>query len=393
MGEKTVQILVVIGTRPEAIKLAPVVGAFRERSNRSGGTISVKVCATGQHREMLAQALQIFGIVPDFNLDIMSADQSPDQVVGRVLEKLTQLFRTSRPDLVIVQGDTTTTLGASLAAFYEKIPVAHVEAGLRTGNPLSPWPEEMNRKLTASIASLHFAPTAEARNNLLREGIADSAIELTGNTVVDALQQAIDFIAKHPELEIEFSKKFSYLNRARKLILVTGHRRENLGHRLDAICRALRILGRRSDVDVVYPVHLNPSVKRSVATILSNCPQVYITEPLDYLPFVYLMNRSFLILTDSGGIQEEAPYLGKPVLITRDATERPEAVQAGAARLVGSDSERIVEEVTRLLDNHEAYSAMTGVRHLFGDGKASHRIVERCVGFLRYESRQSVPSH
>jgi len=367
-------ILVVFGTRPEAIKMAPLVLNFQNRM-RAGEKLVVRVCVTAQHRQMLDQVLRLFDITPDYDLDIMQAGQDITDVTSRVIIGMRNVLREFKPNIVLVHGDTTTSFAASLAAFYEKIPVGHVEAGLRTGNIYSPWPEEMNRRLTDSIASMHFAPTENARNNLLREGVAASTIFVTGNTVVDALFHVVKRMEMDANLQGLFEKQFDYLDPAKRLILVTGHRRENFGKAFENICHSLKTLSERGDVEIVYPVHLNPNVQEPVNRILAGTKSIFLIEPLEYLPFVFLMNRSYLILTDSGGIQEEAPSLGKPVLVMREETERPEAVEAGTVKLVGTD-ERILREAGRLLDDTVEYERMSRAHNPYGDGKAAERIAD-----------------
>lgn len=366
------KVLSIFGTRPEAIKMAPVVGGLAQSDG-----IDAKVCVTAQHRSMLDQVLSLFDIQPDYDLNIMTAGQTLHAVTTSVLNGLDGVMADFKPDRVLVHGDTTTTMAASLAAFYRMVPVGHVEAGLRTGNRYAPWPEEMNRKITDVITDLYFAPTETSRRNLLSEGVAADAIHVTGNTVIDALLQVVRQIERSPELQDRFARQFDYLSsNRRRLILVTGHRRENFGDGFESICHALADLSRRDDVEIVYPVHLNPNVREPVNRLLAGRPTVHLIEPLDYLPFVYLMNRAYLIITDSGGVQEEAPSLGKPVLVMRDVTERPEAVDAGTVRLVGTDRARIVVEATRLLDDAAAYLAMSRAHNPYGDGAASARIVE-----------------
>jgi len=363
------RILTIFGTRPEAIKMAPVVRALAEAPD-----ITARVCVTAQHRHMLDQVLALFGIEPDYDLDLMKAGQDLYDITAGVLIGLRPVLREFRPDLVLVHGDTSTTLAASLAAYYEHIPVGHVEAGLRTGNIYSPWPEEINRKVAGAVSGLHFAPTERARANLLAENVADRAITVTGNTVIDALHAVVDKIAADTETSRQFDELFAF-DPKRRLVLVTGHRRESFGGGFDRICQTLAELAGRDDVEIVYPVHLNPNVKGPVGERLGGAANVRLIEPQDYLPFVYLMSRADIILTDSGGVQEEAPSLGKPVLVMRDTTERPEAVDAGTVRLVGTDVARIVGEVTRLLDDRAAYEAMSKAHNPYGDGKASGRIV------------------
>lgn len=367
------RILIVIGTRPEAIKMAPVVMALQEQA-RAGVGMEVRTCVTAQHRQMLDQALMIFGITPHYDLDIMRSGQDLTDITCRILNGLREVLKQYRPDMVLVHGDTTTTFSTALAAFYERIPVAHVEAGLRTGNIYSPWPEEMNRRLTGAITTLHFAPTEQARRNLLTEGVDDNRILTTGNTVIDALLHVAAILDENTELNRTFGELFPYLDPSKRLILVTGHRRENFGNGFENICLALKTLSARDDVQIVYPVHLNPNVREPVQRILAKVPNINLIEPLDYLPFVYLMKRSYLILTDSGGIQEEAPSLGKPVLVMRDTTERPEGVDAGTVRVVGTDRNMIQTEVTRLLDSPVIYQQMATAINPYGDGKAAQRI-------------------
>ena len=361
------KILTIFGTRPEAIKLAPVI---KELERRNDVFVS-KVCVTAQHREMLDPFLQLFGINPDWDLNIMQPNQSLFDVTAKALVKLKEVLEKENPDLVLVQGDTTTTFTAALAAYYLKIKVGHVEAGLRTLDKYNPFPEELNRRLVGHIADLHFAPTKRAKENLLSEGIPESSIFVTGNTVVDALFM----ILARTKSEDYLPKALSQPDR--KLILVTAHRRESFGEGIANICLALKeIVKRVPDVEIVYPVHLNPNVREPVYRMLSGMERVHLIEPLDYISFVHLMKASYLILTDSGGIQEEAPSLGKPVLVLRNTTERPEAVEAGAAKLVGTDPQRIVAETLRLLQDPSEYSKMANAPNPFGDGKASLRIVD-----------------
>lgn len=365
------KLLIVFGTRPEAIKMAPVVKQLSaERKLR------VEVCVTAQHRRMLDQVLNLFEIVPDYDLDVMKKGQDLTDITGRVLRGLRDVLIKSEPDRVMVHGDTTTTFAASLAAFYQKIPVAHVEAGLRTRNLYSPWPEEANRRLTGALADLHFAPTPRARDNLLREGVAAECVQVTGNTVIDALLEVVTRIKSSSDLQREIAAQYPFIDHNKKLILVTGHRRESFGEGFDRICDALRRIAQRPDVQIVYPVHLNPNVRGPVTRQLGELANVHLMPPQDYLPFVYLMNVAYLILTDSGGIQEEAPALGKPVLVMRDTTERPEAVDAGTVRLVGTNMELIVSETQRLLDDEDFYQQMGRAINPYGDGLASRRIAE-----------------
>lgn len=369
------RILSVFGTRPEAIKMAPVVLALAAAAG-----IEPRVCVTGQHRAMLDQVLALFAIMPDYDLAVMQANQGLTDITTAVLKGLEPVLADFRPDRVLVHGDTTTSFAASLAAFYRRIPVGHVEAGLRTGNIYAPWPEEMNRRLADAIADLHFAPTERARANLLAEGAAADRVVVTGNTVIDALLHVIARIRQDLPLRDELDRRFDFLASGRgggqpKLVLVTGHRRENFGAGFERICRALARLAERDDVEILYPVHLNPNVQGPVMRTLGRRPRVHLIDPVDYLAFVCLMDRADLIITDSGGIQEEAPSLGKPVLVMRETTERPEAVEAGTVRLVGTDEDLIVREAERLLDDADAYAAMARAHNPYGDGHASERIV------------------
>lgn len=366
------RILTVVGTRPEAIKLAPVIQCLQAHPD-----VEHLLCATGQHRQMLAQALQVFGLTPDENLALMQDQPDLNQLTAGTLTGVGHLIQTRQPDRIVVQGDTATAFAAGLAAFHARRPLAHVEAGLRTGQRHSPWPEEVYRRSLSLLADLHFAPTQRAAAQLRLEGIAGEAIHVTGNTVIDALQ----WVCRRPDLDALLARALgpelcAELAQGRRLILVTGHRRENLDHGLAATCAALRELAARGDVDIVFPVHLNPRVRDTVATLLGGTPHVHLIEPLDYLGFVALMRRCHHIVTDSGGIQEEAPGLGKPVLVTRDTTERPEAIEAGTAQLIGQQSEPLVAASSRLLDDPAAYAAMATARHPFGDGHASERIVQ-----------------
>ncbi|CAH3990657.1 UDP-N-acetylglucosamine 2-epimerase, partial [Klebsiella oxytoca] len=366
-----VKVLTVFGTRPEAIKMAPLVHALARDPH-----FEAKVCVTAQHREMLDQVLKLFSIVPDYDLNIMQPGQGLTEITCRILEGLKPVLESFKPDVVLVHGDTTTTMAASLAAFYQRIPVGHVEAGLRTGDLSSPWPEEGNRTLTGHLATYHFAPTETSRQNLLRENIADNRITITGNTVIDALFWVRDRVLSDEALRNELTQRYPFLANGKKMILVTGHRRESFGRGFEQICHALaEIAANNPDVQIVYPVHLNPNVSEPVNRILGHVENVMLIEPQDYLPFVWLMNRAWLILTDSGGIQEEAPSLGKPVLVMREMTERPEAVSAGTVCLVGTDSQRIVNEVTRLLHDESAWQAMSRAHNPYGDGQACHRIL------------------
>ncbi|MCH4998172.1 non-hydrolyzing UDP-N-acetylglucosamine 2-epimerase [Pectobacterium carotovorum] len=366
------KVLTVFGTRPEAIKMAPLVHALAQ-----DGAFESRICVTAQHREMLDQVLRLFDITPDYDLDIMRPGQGLSEISCRILSGLEPVMAEFKPDLVLVHGDTTTTLATSLAAFYQRIPVGHVEAGLRTGNLYSPWPEEANRKLTGHLAMYHFAPTENSRQNLLREHLSDRHIFVTGNTVIDALFWVRDRILGDAALRLSLDEKYAFLDDNKKLILVTGHRRESFGGGFERICSALADIARRHpEVQIVYPVHLNPNVSEPVNRILSGIDNVMLIAPQDYLPFVYLMNRSYMILTDSGGIQEEAPSLGKPVLVMRDTTERPEAVEAGTVKLVGTEVTSIVDAVSMLLTDEEAYQAMSRAHNPYGDGQACQRIVD-----------------
>lgn len=371
-------VLVVFGTRPEALKMAPVVTALRKL-----GSLRVQVVVTGQHLELLAQGLDVFGIVPDVDLGIMRAGQDLTSITTAILAGMRTLFAASRPNLLLVHGDTTTSLAAALAAFYADVAVAHVEAGLRTGNRKAPWPEEMNRVLTARLACLHFAPTATARDNLLAEGVAPATIEVTGNTIVDSLMFMRARIEADLPLQSRLGERYSFLSHQRRLVLLTAHRRESLGAGLENICDAARRLAAWGDVDILYPVHPNPRVREPVHRLLAGVPGVHLVEPLDYLELVYVMSRSFFVMTDSGGMQEEAPSLGKPVLVLREATERPEAIEAGTACLVGTDAQRIVEAARRLLDDPAAHAAMAQATNPFGDGRASERIATQVNEWLQ----------
>jgi UDP-N-acetylglucosamine 2-epimerase (non-hydrolysing) len=364
------RILTVVGTRPEAIKMAPVI----RRLAAEPGVTSL-VCVTGQHRQMLDQVLTLFGIEPDRDLNVMRDGQGLTWVTTAVLERLAEVFTELRPDRVLVQGDTTTTFATSLAAFYAKVPVAHVEAGLRTSDIYSPWPEEMNRRLTTHIADLHFPPTETARQNLLRENIDPSRIVVTGNTVIDALFDAVGILDTDPARTAAIESAMPRLDPGKRLILVTGHRRENFDGGLERVAQGLLRLAGRGDVEIVYPVHLNPNVRQVAETVLGVNDAIHLIPPLDYLPFVHLMRRADLIITDSGGVQEEAPSLGKPVLVTRDTTERPEAVEVGTVRLVGTDTALLVAEASRLLDDRMAYEQMSLAHNPYGDGKAAGRIL------------------
>lgn len=369
---KMKKVLMVFGTRPEAIKMAPLVLELRRSK-----TLNVEVCVTAQHREMLDQVLSLFDIVPDYDLNIMKAGQDLYDITSRVLLGLRDVIQKAKPDVLLVHGDTTTTFASSLAAFYEKVEIGHVEAGLRTGNLYSPWPEEANRKLTGSLTKYHFAPTPTSEEALLREGVKKADIYVTGNTVIDSLFWVTEKISKDDDLQQTFNERFSEIDFNKKIVLVTGHRRESFGDGFENICNALKDIATKfEDAEIVYPVHLNPNVQEPVNRILASQPNIHLIPPLDYLPFVYLMNRSHLILTDSGGIQEEAPSLGKPVLVMRDTTERPEAVTAGTVKLVGTNSAKLIGETTRLLTDDVYYKSMSDAHNPYGDGMACSRIRE-----------------
>jgi len=366
------KVLVVFGTRPEAIKMAPLVRAFQGDSR-----FNLKVCVTAQHREMLDQVLGLFEIEPDFDLNIMRQGQTLTDITTCILLGLKPILLDFRPDVVLVHGDTATTFAASLAAYYEQIKVGHVEAGLRTGNIYSPWPEEANRKLTSTIANYHFAPTEGAKKNLLKEGVAENDITVTGNTVIDALFWVREKLQQEMPLSKYFASSFDYLDHNKVLILVTGHRRESFGGGFERICEALRQIAlMHPEAQIVYPVHLNPNVQEPVNRLLGNLHNIFLVEPQQYLPFCYLMDKASIILTDSGGIQEEAPSLGKPVLVMRETTERPEAVDAGTVRLVGTEVELIVGQVSLLLADSNEYRKMSRAHNPYGDGLACGRILE-----------------
>lgn len=372
----------VFGTRPEAIKMAPLVKALQRETSE----FETIVCVTGQHRQMLDQVLKLFEITPDFDLNIMKSGQDLYDISSRVLLGMRDVFAEVRPDLLMVHGDTTTSMAAALAAFYQHIPVAHVEAGLRTWNLESPWPEELNRQITGRIARYNFAPTPKSRENLLLEHVPEESIFVTGNTVIDALHWVVERLQSSEELrqeQIEFLKINGYdtgrLSEGKKLVLITGHRRENFGEGFLSICRAIKYLGKTfPEVDFVYPMHLNPNVRSAIKTVFGDekISNMFFIEPLDYLPFVFLMEKSYLVLTDSGGVQEEAPGLGKPVLVMRDTTERPEALAAGTVKLVGTDYDKIVLEVSNLITSPEAYKKMSLAQNPYGDGQACRRIID-----------------
>lgn len=373
----SIKILLIFGTRPEAIKMAPLaqILAVDER-------FESKICVTGQHREMLDQVLRLFELRTSYDLAVMRPNQDLTDVTGAVMQGLKQPFRDFAPDIVLVHGDTATTFAATLAAYYHRIPVGHVEAGLRTHDLYSPWPEEANRKLTGALAEVHFAPTETAAANLRREGVENDRIWVTGNTVIDALLQTVARLRDDRSLADEALIGLPERATGRRMILVTGHRRESFGHGFERICKALATIASRSpETDIVYPVHLNPSVQEPVRRLLTGIANIHLVAPLDYLPFVSLLDQAHLVLTDSGGVQEEAPSLGKPVLVMRNTTERPEAVQAGTVRLVGTDEAAIVEGVTRLLDDEDEYRRMSYAHNPYGDGSASRRIVDALIGW------------
>ena len=381
------KILLVFGTRPEAIKMAPLVKEFQKYPDK----FKTIVCVTGQHREMLDQVLRIFEISPDYDLNIVKQGQDLYDVTSRVLLGMRDVLQEVQPDIVLVHGDTTTSTAAALAAFYQQIPVGHVEAGLRTHNIYSPWPEEMNRQLTGRIATYHFAPTPLSKQNLLAENVKPEQIAVTGNTVIDALYMVVDKIKSNKELDKELEEillrsgyDVNRLSDGKKLVLITGHRRENFGDGFISMCKAIQTLTQKyPDVDFVYPMHLNPNVRKPIHEVfgedLSHLGNMFFIEPLEYLSFVYLMEKSTIVLTDSGGIQEEAPGLGKPVLVMRDTTERPEALEAGTVKLVGTDFNKIVNEVSALLENRECYERMSQAVNPYGDGKASRKVVEQFI--------------
>lgn len=366
------KVLTVFGTRPEAIKMAPLVQALAQDP-----AFESRLCVTAQHREMLDQVLSLFQLQPDYDLNVMRPEQGLTEITCRILQGMHTVLLDFKPDIVLVHGDTTTTLAASLAAFYQQIPVGHVEAGLRTGDLASPWPEEGNRKLTGHLARLHFTPTLRSRQNLLDENLAADSIVVTGNTVIDALLWVRDRVLDDNEINAQLASRYPFLDDSKKLVLVTGHRRESFGEGFERICSALAQIARQHPhAQIVYPVHLNPNVHEPVNRILRGIDNIVLIDPQEYLPFVWLMNRAWLILTDSGGIQEEAPSLGKPVLVMRETTERPEAVEAGTVKLVGTDTARIVNEVSTLLNNDEAWQTMSRAHNPYGDGEACGRIVQ-----------------
>jgi UDP-N-acetylglucosamine 2-epimerase len=375
-GLGVMRVLVVFGTRPEAIKLAPVILALRAHGN-----IEHCVCVTGQHRQMLDQVLQTFDIEPDYDLNLMVPGQDLTHVTTAALSGVGGVIDRVKPDWILVQGDTTTAFAAALAGFYRQVKVGHVEAGLRTGNIYSPWPEEMNRKLISQLSTLHFPPTEIAAANLRREAVEESKIRMTGNTVIDALHWVVDRLSSDSDFRTRYAGGLKQRHPERRLVLVTGHRRENFDGGLLRVCTALRRLADRGDIEIIYPVHLNPRVQETVTSVLADHPSVQLVAPLDYVAFIEAMRHAYIIVTDSGGIQEEAPGLGKPALVTRDTTERPEAIAAGTARLVGTDAAGLFAAASELLDSTEAYERMAKARNPFGDGKASERIIRALLEY------------
>ncbi len=369
------KIMLVFGTRPEAIKLAPVYRELKKKNN-----LEVIVCVTGQHREMLDQVLKLFGIVPDIDLNLMKPGQNLSELTARVLNKMQEVFAEIKPDKVIVQGDTTTVMASAMAAFYNNIAIAHVEAGLRTGDIYAPWPEEFNRRVASVITENHFAPTIWAKENLLNEKINSDKILVTGNTVIDALLEVSAMISGDESIRDDLAGTFSWIDKNKKTILVTGHRRENFGSGFLNICEGLAELANDCQLQIIYPVHLNPNVQKPVNSILGSLDNVHLIPPQDYLPFIYLMNSADLIITDSGGVQEEAPALGKPVLVMREITERPEAVKAGVVKLVGTDKGKIVTEARKLLSDKKYYLSMSRSVNPYGDGRAAERIAASLAG-------------
>ncbi|MGR5287459.1 non-hydrolyzing UDP-N-acetylglucosamine 2-epimerase [Vibrio maritimus] len=369
------KVLTVFGTRPEAIKMAPIVHALAADKR-----FEAKCCVTAQHREMLDQVLELFEITPDYDLNLMKNGQTLNDVTARIVQEIKPVLQDFKPDVVLVHGDTATTFAASLAAYYEQIEVGHVEAGLRTGNIYSPWPEEANRRLTGVLTKYHFAPTKTSKENLRRENFASDDIYVTGNTVIDALLMVKDKIESNSDLKATLAAQFPFLDASKKLILVTGHRRESFGGGFERICEALAIIAKtHPEIQILYPMHLNPNVREPVNRILTGTPNIHLIEPQQYLPFIYLMSRAYIILTDSGGIQEEAPSLGKPVLVMRDTTERPEAVEAGTVKLVGTEVDVIVDNLNKLLMSEAAYQTMSFAHNPYGDGNACKRILNELL--------------
>ena len=366
------KVLLIFGTRPEAVKMATLALKFKADTR-----FDLKICVTGQHREMLDQVLNLFGISPDFDLNIMQPGQDLIDITSKILQELKKVFQVYKPDMILVHGDTSSTLAASLAAYYHAIPVSHVEAGLRTGNLYSPWPEEANRKITAVLSTLHFAPTMTSRANLIAEGYSEDSIKVTGNTVIDSLLFINSKIEEDENLEKEILFSLPFYRADKPVVLITGHRRESFGDGFERICEAISLAAKKhSNYDFIYPVHLNPNVSEPVNRILAGIENVHLVAPLGYLPFVYLMSKSHLILTDSGGVQEEAPSLGKPVLVMRDTTERPEAVESGTVKLVGTDVDKITQSIDELIFNQDTYKKMSQASNPYGDGKACERILE-----------------
>tara|TARA_X000000950_G_scaffold288261_1_gene404176 strand:+ start:613 stop:1725 length:1113 start_codon:yes stop_codon:yes gene_type:complete len=363
-----VKILIVIGTRPEAIKMAPLILNLKKEKY-----FKVKVCVTAQHRRMLDEVLNLFRIKPDYDLNLMKKNQSINDIASKIIKKIDNVLNLSKPDLVLVHGDTSTTLYSAIASFNKKIKIGHIEAGLRTFNLDFPWPEESNRQIVSKLSSFHFAPTKIAKQNLIQEGIKKKDVFVTGNTIIDSLLIASKLIDSKKALKKELENKFKFLKKEKKLILVTGHRRENFGKSLKNICSALKQLS-KLDIEIIYPVHLNPKINIPVHNMLKNVKNIKLCSPLDYISFVYLMTKSYLIITDSGGIQEEAPTLGKPVLVTREVTERPEALEVGTVKLVGSNQDKIVSEATKLINNKDEYNKISFKQNPYGDGKSSLRI-------------------
>ena len=373
------KVLLVFGTRPEAIKMAPVILSLKQDHE-----FSVQVCVTGQHREMLDQVLRLFRIIPEYDLNIMRKDQTLTGIVSSILDGLEPILEECCPDIILVHGDTTTSFAVAMAAFYKKIPVGHIEAGLRTGDLYSPWPEEGNRKLTAAITNLHFAPTERSKSNLIAEGVSKESIFITGNTVVDALHTGLNILENDIYYQKKITRRYKDIDFNKRIILVTGHRRENIGEGIINLCKTMVVIARRfEDVEIVFPVHMNPKVKEPVFQMLSGKKNIHLLEPLSYQDFLYLMQKSYCIVTDSGGIQEEAPSLGKPVVVTRDTTERPEAIISGSAVLVGQSEKKLTNTLIRLLENDGTYKAMATAKNPFGDGHASDRIINALKAFRK----------
>jgi len=386
MYSKPLKVLSIFGTRPEALKMVSVIKELELRKE-----VDSIICVTEQHKEMLRQVLDIFDIHPDYNLNIMKNNQNINGLTTKILKKIKEILREAKPDIVLTHGDTTTTLAASLASFYEKIPVCHVEAGLRTYNNHAPWPEEVNRRVTDIVSDVFFAPTQQSRHNLLKEGVCDTKILVTGNTIIDTLFLALKKIKENKETLSQIGETFPFLDPTKRLILVTGHRRENFGDGIKNLCNALLTIANRDDVQIVFPVHLNPNVHKPVKKMLSSKKNIFLIDVQPYLPFVYLMDRSYFIITDSGGIQEEAPSLGKPVLVTRSVTERPEAVESGTVQLVSNCSEKICEATYALLNNQELYNHMSCQKNPYGEGTAARQIADYIITLSqREEERKNV---